>query len=258
MKKETVTPKKAMEWLKRNINNRPLSPSTVKKYTSAMLDGAWVLNGDTIRFNENGDLIDGQHRLSACVQCNLPFETYVARDVPHKAFFTFDEGKRRSIGDVMATQGKKHYTTVAAALRCLFSYQTNGTLHIADALRPDQANALLAKNPGIEDATHDACNNGAKGMIPPGTLAFLMYVTYRSDFKKAKEFWDKVGTGEGLSKAEPAFVLRKKLIENLAASARLRPAALGALCVKAWNAHKAGEVIKQLKWIDGEKFPKIA
>lgn len=61
MKKETITPKKAMEWLQRNVANRPMSHKRVLGYAQAILAGAWKVNGDCIRFNGNGDLIDGGH-----------------------------------------------------------------------------------------------------------------------------------------------------------------------------------------------------
>lgn len=95
--KESITPKKAAEWLKRNVANRPLSQRTVTNYATAMADRAWKLNGDSIRFNGSGDLIDGQHRLTGCVKAGVPFDSYVIRGLDHDAFDTIDQGRRRTI-----------------------------------------------------------------------------------------------------------------------------------------------------------------
>ena len=41
LSRETVTPKKAMEWLKRNVHNRPLSDSLVRTYVTTMKAGSY-------------------------------------------------------------------------------------------------------------------------------------------------------------------------------------------------------------------------
>ena len=68
-----VTPHLASKWLQKNSCNRPLSQNTVYRYADAILSGEWKLNGDTIRFDSNGTLIDGQHRLHACVKAGKSF-----------------------------------------------------------------------------------------------------------------------------------------------------------------------------------------
>lgn len=64
---ETVTPMKAARWLKRNIANRRVSPKVVRNYAGDMSRGEWLLNGEAIKFDRDGNLLDGQHRLGAIV-----------------------------------------------------------------------------------------------------------------------------------------------------------------------------------------------
>lgn len=64
-----VTPKFASEILaKFNTKNRKVLPSHVAALANNMINGTWRFNGDTIRFDANGTLIDGQHRLMAIVK----------------------------------------------------------------------------------------------------------------------------------------------------------------------------------------------
>lgn len=255
--KETVTPKKAMEWLKRNVHNRPLSEATIGLYARAMLDGAWKLNGDTIRFNGNGDMIDGQHRLTACVQAGKPFETYVVRGLPHEAFDTIDQGKKRTTGDVFARAGYKHYSTLASAVRNLWQYQGDqGYAAKYGALRPDIANDIIEKNPAIHAAVEFVRSNiGRKSLMHPGLASFLVYITSQIDEEQAKKFWTSIFVGEGLTKTSAAYWLRERLIGNLSSVAKLHNTAIAALAIKAWNSYRSGKPCKTLKWDNREEFP---
>jgi hypothetical protein len=77
-----VTPELAKQWLEANTHNRPLSEELVIAYMVDMLDGRWQYNGDAIRFDHTGRLIDGQHRLHACIEAGVPFETDSSRAGP--------------------------------------------------------------------------------------------------------------------------------------------------------------------------------
>jgi hypothetical protein len=254
--KETITPKKAMEWLKRNVHNRPLSTKTVTYYAKTMLAGEWKLNGDCVRFNGNGDLIDGQHRLNACVQAAVPFESYVIRGLDHAAFDTIDQGRKRKVCDIFARQGHKHYSTLAAATRCLWRYQKGWD--IREAMPPHEANAVLEANSGLHEAVSTAREHSKIGLMSPGLLSFLIYATGQKDAAKSQEFWKNVMAGENLPKSSPAYVLRERLISNLKSVASLHDDVICALSIKGWNSFKEGKPCKQLKWDRGrEEFPVI-
>lgn len=257
--KETITPKKAMEWLKRNVNNRPLSQRWVDDLARAITDKAWRLNGDCIRFNGNGDLIDGQHRLNACVQSGKPFESYVVRGLDHDAFDTIDQGKRRSIADVFARQGYKHYTTLASAVRWLWLYESNSLPSARkESLRPDEANELLEKHPAIHHAVEVARSLiTTTKLINPGLLSFLLYITTEKHGDVAEKFWSSVVSAEGLKKQSPAYQLHSRLVNNLGSVAKLHNDTIAALAVKAWNAFKAGKPVGALRWAENEDFPTI-
>jgi hypothetical protein len=260
--KETITPKKAMEWLKRNVQNRPLSQSLVNHYGKAMAVGEWKLNGDTIRFNGNGDLIDGQHRLTACVHSGKSFESYVIRGLAHDAFDTIDQGRKRTIGDVFARQGYKHYITLASAVRWLWVYeniQAGKPNVFRETIRADQANDVLEKHPALHAAVEKArrFGGGKQKLIHHGALAFLIYYTGQKDEARADEFWSAVVESAGLKRESPAYLLNKRLIANLGSVAKLNGETITALAIKAWNAFRTNKPCGTLKWSDGEEFPKI-
>lgn len=98
-----VTPAVAREWLKRNVNNRPLRMSTVSGLKAAFMRGEYVLTHQGVAFDVSGNLLDGQHRLSAIAQMPDGFsvEMMVTRNLPPKAFDVLDIGVKRNAGDVL-------------------------------------------------------------------------------------------------------------------------------------------------------------
>lgn len=68
-----VTPAQAQDWLANMRTNRSVSKSLVRKYARAMLTNSWVSRtNETIAIDEEGYVIDGQHRLHAVVMAQQP------------------------------------------------------------------------------------------------------------------------------------------------------------------------------------------
>jgi hypothetical protein len=257
--KETITPKKAMEWLKRNIHNRPLSQHHVRKLASAMKAGAWRMNGDTIRFNANGDLADGQHRLNACILSGLPFEAYVVRGLTVEAFDTIDNGGMpRSAGHVLCRRGEKHYFMLASAVGIAHQFQHELPLESGGAMRIDEVVAYLEANPSLRDCCEFASVNRSDGIIPPSLVAGLLFHFRQVDESKADAFWKSVLTGEQLTKSMIEYKFRDRLIQSkLSKTEKLRRTPIAAFAVKSFNSKITGVELKVLKWTSEEEFPKL-
>ena len=104
----TVTPEMAREWLTKNMSsNRPVLRSTVHGYARMMRTGGWKLTHQGIAFDQNGELIDGQHRLHAVIEANVPVEMNVTYDVERKPgeVFTIDMGRKRTYANVAQMSG---------------------------------------------------------------------------------------------------------------------------------------------------------
>lgn len=104
----TVTPEQAAKWLDRNVANRTVRPSRVKEYAAAMQEGRWLYTADPIRFDEDGRLIDGQHRLMALVRADLPVDMHVVRGLSRDAQDAVDTGAARTASDQLKVRGFKH------------------------------------------------------------------------------------------------------------------------------------------------------
>ena len=105
MKTNTVhiTPKMAAEWLESNTINRPLRRTVVDGLVLAYQRGEHRLTHQGIAFADTGELLDGQHRLSAIAKMPDDFSIpmLVTTGMPKDSFDAIDQGLKRSHGDVL-------------------------------------------------------------------------------------------------------------------------------------------------------------
>jgi hypothetical protein len=254
--KETITPKKAADWIKKNTNNRPLSAATVKKYAGAMGAGEFRLNGETIKFNDSGELIDGQHRLHACLSSGVAFDSYVVRGLTVESFDTIDQGRKRNNGDVLARRGEKSYTMLAAAVVVVRAYITLGYINYP-SFRSDEIIETLEQHPGIRDDVAYFSSHKTRTIINSSLGAGLLYLFGLANRQKAVAFWRSVVDGENLNRSMVEYKLRSRLLENSTGRTKLQRNAVAALCVKSFNAYQTGKPLGCLKWMQEEDFPQI-
>jgi hypothetical protein len=76
-----------------------------------------------IAFDTNQALVDGQHRLAAIIEADLPVQMTVFSDVEPDTFDVLDTGKRRNVADVLAIEGERSTTMPAAMMRTVWPQQ---------------------------------------------------------------------------------------------------------------------------------------
>ena len=74
-------------------------------------------NGETIKFDSKGNLLDGQHRLSMVVKTGITMETHALFGVDSKGFLTLDSGKKRSAADALRLEGFKRFRHMPNAIQ---------------------------------------------------------------------------------------------------------------------------------------------
>src|SRR5581483_4804534 len=106
-------------WLKRLPDyQRRMDERQVVKLTTAIQNGEWQENGATIVFNEDGELIDGQHRLAAVIRSGKTIWSLVVRGVSSKesVFHTIGDEKPRRVTDLLRTANVNNVAAVARYL----------------------------------------------------------------------------------------------------------------------------------------------
>jgi hypothetical protein len=117
-----MTPEWAAELLASNPENRAISRGHVAALAADMAAGKWMANGSSIVVARGGMLLDGQHRLMACIAADAAFPTVLSQGVDLTARQTIDTGRKRTAGDAMKIEGIANYKNAAASIRLLAAY----------------------------------------------------------------------------------------------------------------------------------------
>lgn len=254
----TITPKKAQELLEGNKRNRPVRKSHVRQLAEEMKAGKWVVNGVPIIFNGKL-LIDGQHRLLACVESGKPFETLVVSDVAPNSFLTIDVGRKRTAADTLATRGEENYSALAAAAYIVEVYYSKefGDRFTSKTRYSNRAVADAMKSYVALPASVSFCVPLRTKTVPISIMSATHYIFSRIDHIRADDFIRRMATGENVKSGTPMAELRARLVENYTSIRKHSRGYLISLIIKAWNAERTGREIKRLRgWTSGEEqFP---
>jgi hypothetical protein len=120
-----VTPDVAANFLKFNNKNRDTSKTNFNFIVNEMRTGRFLENGESIIFDKNGVLKDGQHRLSAIVETGKTYKLCVVRGVNPDVMATLDTGKNRSAADVLSLNGFQNTTRLAALIVGINAWSVN-------------------------------------------------------------------------------------------------------------------------------------
>lgn len=113
----TITPELAQRILGNNPYNRNVNQRTVKRYAEIMKAGLWHENGESISIDENGNLVNGQHRLLACIESKCSFNCVVVYGVQRNDSFIYDSGVNRTKYGTMIIAQKQGYVPDEAVFR---------------------------------------------------------------------------------------------------------------------------------------------
>lgn len=208
---ELVTPGMAENWLTLNTHNRTVYPSKVTAYARDMKGGSWKLTHQGIAFDRNGILIDGQHRLLACIMANVPFESKVTYGLEPEAQEVIDGGKIRGVSDQLklATGMDNARAKVAIA---------NGIVAtIKGASRVVLSKSIAEK---VIDLYADEIEfiMSCQGKVLTGLrytpVLTALVLAAKVDLDKAVSFKDKYFKGADLSATDPAFCLRTYMLRR--------------------------------------------
>lgn len=253
---EIVTPELAKLWLSLNVdNNRKVRAAKVDQYAADMCSDAWLDNGETIKFDTDGNLIDGQHRLLAVVEAGVPIEFTIARNVAPRAIKTIDTGVARKFSDVLKFEGAHDVNVTAAIVRRIILWDrglrlthgggggananTSSTQQL-ERYQSDTAGFRMAAARGNDVRRHTG------GLLTSTTAGAAFYLFARIDYDAAMDFTDRFISGANLGTGHPILTLRTRLlraknVERLNESEKL------ALTIRAWNFYRSEQPCDRLQ-----------
>jgi hypothetical protein len=250
-----ITPGLAAAMLEKNKNNRPLKSKTIDRLSTAITRGEWKINGETIVFDTEGFLMDGQHRLNAIIKAGRSVHAIIIYGIRNDGFDTIDTGRIRSSGDVLAIKGETHVNSLGATLKHVYQYYNFKNIAGCAEMAPThvQLEKELENHPCVRDSVLLASKGLGSGFPITSAVSFAHYVFARLNLMEANVFMDKLIYGLDLHGGEPVVPLRNRLMSR---NERLTAREKIALMIKAWNHTRRGRSVKQVKWDkQREDFP---
>lgn len=102
---------------KPSTNYRKVKQHIVNQYAKDMKADKWVFCGDSIKFDVNGDCIDGQHRLRAIIQSGKPQMFIRVDGLDPESAKNMDSGFKRSIEDYLRKQAEAYEAGATAIVK---------------------------------------------------------------------------------------------------------------------------------------------
>lgn len=241
-----IDKKIADEFLLLNVKNRPLNKKRIDKYVKDMKTNYWSMNGDAIRFCDDGTLIDGQHRLTAISQANYSSQFLVIRNIKSRDKRTIDSGASRTGANVLAMfagLSQRDSSTLSRAISRLIAYQNGRSagLDIASI----KANISLSEIEKFYEENGQTLNKAlafiAKAeansvtIMPRSDSVFLYFIFHEKNEMMAEDFMFKVISGLGIDVNTNEHLYRLILTKRLNKTLKLSPAEIIYTGIKAWN-----------------------
>lgn len=252
----TITPDEALAMLEAagGHNFRTLRSPHARQLAHEMSAGKWCLNGEAIKFDRAGVLVDGQHRLKACVLSGVPLVTWVVRGVSREA--DLDLGIKRATHDALAAKGEANSRQLGAALGTLLTIEhPNHKIGQKGLSYRNEVLECLEKHPGVRrfvGATHSFSLFDHSTMFPA-----LWYCFDSSDAARADVFMARLRDGVNVQQGSAVLLLRNQLLKMRTSKRKMDKQSTLATCIKAWNLYLQDRPVRYLAWRPSEPFPKI-
>ena len=169
------------------------------------------MDGSAVRFDTNGVLLDGQHRLDACIKAGVPIKTLMVTGIDPEASIIMDTGAKRTASDMLKLQGVSdaNGNTIAAAIRILIGYST-GEVNQVRATN-SEVYQVATNHPGLAESI----SRLGSCPVERSLVSALHYTMVADGLAKSADDWrttwvDGIPAYEG----DPAHRLRERFLRE--------------------------------------------
>lgn len=240
-----VTPELAIQWLSKPAKNRSLSENHVSRLARSLRQGDWVPTNDAISFNDDGELTNGQHRLTAISQTGIPAQCLVVKGIGMEAL---DAGRKRSVADGLGIEGIDSPLILSPAITMLWRYENN----VRSGMNPTLAEARRILKANSEMSESVPFGWASRSILSSGKGTFLHYMASRRNKDVADEFMSRLADGVSLAGTSPILLLRNRLIGHKSGESLVHKDEIMDLSIKAWNLFELRQECKLLKVLKSE------
>jgi len=251
-----ITPKLAQKILdERNSLNRKVNKKNVNLLSKDMVGGKWKFNGDSIRFNTQGVLSDGQHRLLAIIKSKTTQPIVVINGIDEESFETIDVGFKRSLSDMLSINNIENPILTSQIIKFIYAIRNgkysanrNTIRNLSNQDAIPYLQTLDNMSNSVEFVKTLSKNKGHQALIGKPVLGGLHYLMSEIDKDKADYFIEKISTGIDLGENSPIIALRNKLIKAKTNNRyKLTNMAMLENVVQSWNYLREGSEVKNIR-----------
>lgn len=211
-----ITPEMAKYILmNKRARNRPINESNVKRLAHDMEANRFEKEtGNVLKFNKDGDNIEGQHRLLGAVVSKKPLETLVVYGLPHTAILYTDANAPRNLavrqllfeGKELCTASVHRRGKELSIAKMWLKMERKG-----NGFSPDELEDFrVAKESAIAKVLHEYPNEA----IRRNGFYTAMGMYFDKDSSNAQVFMDMVGgDGANIPEGHAALRMRNYLVE---------------------------------------------
>lgn len=256
-----ITPNMAKSIIefKSDKNFREKNQDHIKYLSKQMESGNFNFNGESIVFDKDRNLVDGQHRLLACVESGCDILTTVSFN--SYSDLAIDSGKNRSLTEYLKYMGKKNASNLAPALNILVKHYTYDDIYSQRGYgraRPtrDEALQVLDQHPDIE--TYITKCSKCKEYVAIPVMAACIYIFSTQNKDLAEKFLEDVHLASQNSNC-PAYHLKSllslwkdKTKQGINTSTQHKISSI----FKSWNYYATGTSITSRKSLEPKRTNK--
>jgi hypothetical protein len=250
-----ITPQLAKDWLLLNKHNRKIKKIKITQYARDMRAGNWQFTGEPVKFDDNGDLLDGQNRLHAIIDAQVTVEMLVVTGLDPAAQGVMDSGAPRSAGDSLTLLGYKNSSDLAGTVRAHYMWKELKLFkHCMSAPGSDTAptSSEIVQygelHPGFVVAAKESKPIARQLRLPLGSVSAAYYEFVLIDEGDTDEFFSRIRGLQTGGKGDPINTLVKRCQDMALRREHVR-AALGLFMVtRTWNAMRTGEYFEKFQF----------
>jgi hypothetical protein len=209
-----MTPTSAEIMLQRNIDNRKPSPPDIKGYERDMSRrGRWARNGETLKFDRQGNLIDGQKRCMATVHTGHKWTAVVVFNCERHGI---NASQSLQGGERLSLMGYKfaNHNTAHAVAQCLEREENDCFILASTEYKPTEAETDYRVDQDyavIAAATSVVKRFTSGNMACHAGYGWAYIKLHAVKPKRTEVFFEQLLTGEGIEKNSPITPLRNRL-----------------------------------------------
>lgn len=247
---QRITPAMAEKMLGKNVKNRNIRKGAVAAYARDMARDEWRLTGEAIKFDTDGNLIDGQHRLLAVIESGVTCDMLVITGLPGDAQHYLDAGARRGVGDQLALVGERNPNLLAAVIRRVVLWD-NGTPFNQTTVTFSEHEAALEAEPTMRMSVDIASKCQRFIPVQGSVFGFVHHLCARIDSEAANHFFVEQ-VANSMDPSGPARALFQRFNRASISGQRLNEVEQTGYLMQAWNAWRAGDTRSRLQAPKGD------